>query len=161
MHPDPAKPDVYVDEQGKRLPLDEFGMPINRPESAASPDDAASKAAIACTPKSGADNPHRSSSGFAASGHGWWTKGSCDNNKADVYNCLFEQGLNDVWYRRDCSETRRLKPGGGAGNRTTARRGCDTVAQREWRNHVDVDVVSEYDTADKPMRQARVNCHIT
>lgn len=164
VEPDPTKPDIYVDENGQVIPLDEDGMPIDRPDGATplgQSETTAPEARIGCTPYSGRDRPHRSSTGFAASGHGWWRKGNCSNNRADVYNCLYEQGLNGIWYRRDCSTVRRLAPGGGAGNRTTARRNCSTSASRQWRNHVDVDVVGEIDTGEKPMRQATVACHIT
>ncbi len=42
-----------------------------------------------------------------------------------------------------------------------ARRNCTTAASRQWRNHVDVDVVGEVDTGEEPMRGATVFCHIT
>ncbi|MDX3382826.1 hypothetical protein PV682_15305 [Streptomyces niveiscabiei] len=45
---------------------------------------------LGCTPVSGRDNPHRSGTGVAVSGHGWWDKGTCDNDRADVYNCIVD-----------------------------------------------------------------------
>jgi hypothetical protein len=31
------------------------------------------------------------------------------------------------------------------------------LLKTSWRNHVDVDVIGEWDTAEKPMRQADVD----
>jgi hypothetical protein len=113
----------------------------------------------ACTPVSHRDNPHRSSTGFAVSGHGSWDKGTCNNNKANVYNCLYEYYTDGTWRRKTCSATRELKPK-AAGGRTTARRDCDNSQQTSWRNHVDVDVIDEADTAEWPYMQAEVDCRI-
>ncbi|WP_405973738.1 hypothetical protein OG496_34870 [Streptomyces sp. NBC_00988] len=41
-----------------------------------------------------------------------------------------------------------------------ARRDCGTADRTSWRNHVDVDVIGEIDTAEKPMNQADVNCRV-
>ena len=37
---------------------------------------------------------------------------------------------------------------------------CDNTALTSWRNHVDVDVIGEIDTAEKPMRQQDVYCRV-
>lgn len=39
-----------------------------------------------------------------------------------------------------------------------ARHDCDGTQLTSWRNHVDVDVIGEIDTAERPMNQANVNC---
>jgi hypothetical protein len=119
-----------------------------------------SKALIGCTPYSGRDNPHRSGTGVAVSGHGWWDKGNCDNDRADVYNCLYEYYTDNSWRQKACSPKKVLKPGGGSSNRTAARHDCDDTQTTSWRNHVDVDVIDEIDTGENPMRQADVACRV-
>lgn len=117
-------------------------------------------AAFGCTPVSGRDNPHRSGTGVAASGHGWWKKGNCSNDRAKVFNCLYEWYTDNSWRQQACSRTETLKPGGGSTHRTAARRDCRGTERTSWRNHVDVDVIGEIDTAEKPMNQADVNCRV-
>ncbi|MFF4325849.1 hypothetical protein [Streptomyces sp. NPDC001591] len=41
-----------------------------------------------------------------------------------------------------------------------ARRDCRDDQRTSWRNHVDVDVIGEIDTGEKPMNQADVNCRV-
>ncbi|MEU7001450.1 hypothetical protein [Nonomuraea sp. NPDC046570] len=115
-------------------------------------------ALIGCTPVSGRDNPHRSGTGVAVSGHGWWDKGNCSNDRANVQNCLYEWYTDNTWRQKACSPVKELKPGGGSSNRTVARHDCDGTQLTSWRNHVDVDVIGEIDTAERPMNQANVNC---
>ncbi|MQA62929.1 MAG: hypothetical protein GEU86_15875 [Actinophytocola sp.] len=97
---------------------------------------------------------------MAVSGHGWWNKGDCSNNRANVYNCLYEWYTDNTWRRKACSATTELRPRRDGGGRTTARRNCDNTLYTSWRNHVDVDVIGEWDTAEKPMRQANVYCRV-
>ncbi|WP_257578072.1 hypothetical protein [Streptomyces sp. JJ38] len=111
-----------------------------------------------CTPYSGRDNPHYS--GGDVSGHGWWKKGTCTENRAVVYNCLYEWYTDNSWRRKACSEKETLKPYTGSGQRTVARAKCDNRAQTSWRNHVDVDVIGQGDTAERPYRQAEVDCRV-
>lgn len=115
---------------------------------------------IGCTPVSGRDNPHRSSTGVAASGHGWWDKGNCSNNRANVYNCLYEWYTDNSWRQIACSPTKELAPGGGSSNRTVARQDCADSTRTSWRNHVDVDVIGESDTGEWPFNQADVDCRV-
>lgn len=170
---DPSHQDVYIDMDGNVLTQDATGNPLDNPEGYGSlteaqaaalaeepaPADAQASAIGPCTPYSGRDNPHRSSTGFAASGHGWWDKGDCSKSLAKVYNCLYMKHVSDgYWYQKDCSAVETLKPGGGSSYRTTARRDCATAEYRQWRNHVDVDVIDEWDTGENPMREATVAC---
>lgn len=111
-----------------------------------------------CTPVSGRDNPHRS--GNDVSGHGWWQKGSCSKNLANVRNCLYEWYTDNTWRRKACSSLRELRPYTGSGDRTTARRACDDSLVTSWRNHVDVDVIGENDTSEWPHNQANVSCRV-
>lgn len=116
--------------------------------------------ALGCTPSSGRDNPHRSSTGVALSAHGWWNFGTCKNRKADVLNCVYEWYTDRTWRNKACSPVAELAPGGGAGNRTTARINCSTTHLTSWRNHVNVDVKWEVDTNEVPYNQAEVNCRV-
>ncbi|WP_228456804.1 hypothetical protein [Streptomyces durbertensis] len=144
---------VYLDMDGQVLPRPESGeRPADEPREDA--------AAFRCTPVSGRDNPHRSSTGVAVSGHGWWDKGTCSNNRAKVWNCLYEWYTDNSWRRKACSPVKELAPGGGSANRTVARHNCDNTALTSWRNHVDVDVIGEWDTAEQPYRQADVRCRV-
>lgn len=137
---------VFVDDSGQVMP------------SPWTADASAEAAALWCTPGSGRDNPH--TSGADVSGHGWWTKGTCTKNLADVWNCLAEWYTDNTWRWKACSPTLRLNPGGGAGNRTTARRFCEATVLTTWRNYVDVNVVDETDTPEQPYNTANVYCRV-
>ncbi|MER7028251.1 MULTISPECIES: hypothetical protein [Streptomyces] len=138
---------VYLDRTGRVLDMHGSGLPWQA-------------AAFGCTPVSGRDNPHRSGTGVAASGHGWWKKGNCSNDRAKVFNCLYEWYTDNTWRQQACSATETLKPGGGSTHRTVARRDCRDTQRTSWRNHVDVDVIGEIDTAEKPMNQADMDCRV-
>ncbi|MGY6656290.1 hypothetical protein ACXIZN_29395 [Amycolatopsis sp. TRM77291] len=118
-------------------------------------------ALIGCTPETGVDNPHRSGTGFAVSGHGWWNKGNCTGETATVQTCLYEYYTDNTWRRKACGENSDLKPGGGSARRVPARRDCDTADMTSWRNHVDVDVNWEVDSGEVRNRQADVACRVT
>lgn len=111
-----------------------------------------------CTPGSGRDNPHLSLGDV--SGHGWWTKGTCTKDRAEVWNCLAEYYTDNTWRWKACSATAVLWPGGGAGNRTTARRTCESALVTTWRNYVDVNVIDESDSGEQPYNTANVACRV-
>lgn len=141
---------MYIDMDGQRLgTAADLGLATD-----------VSAAALGCTPVSGRDNPHRSSTGVAVSGHGWWDKGTCNNNRADVLNCLYEWYTDRSWRMKTCSPVKELAPGGGSSNRTVARLNCNTTHLTSWRNHVNVDVKWEVDTNEIPYRQADVQCRV-
>lgn len=143
----PDVTDVYLDHDGQVIPVNDVTV--------------GSSWWNPCTPISGRDNPHRSSTGVAVSGHGWWDKGSCSKSRANVYNCLYEYYTDRTWRRKACSATVVLAPGGGSGNRSTARKDCDSTALTSWRNHVDVDVIDESDTSEWPYNQGpAINCRV-
>ncbi|WP_200926789.1 hypothetical protein [Sphaerimonospora mesophila] len=146
--PGADKTAVYLDSAGRVIPAVE------------GPTTDSETALIGCTPVSGRDNPHRSSTGVVVSGHGWWDKGNCSNDRANVQNCLYEWYTDNTWRQKACSPVEELKPGGGSSWRTVARHDCDSTLATSWRNHVDVDVIGEIDTAEKPMNQADVNCRV-
>lgn len=122
--------------------------------------DETGNALIGCTPETGVDNPHRSSTGVAVSGHGWWNKGDCTGDTATVKTCLYEYYTDGTWRRKACGENGNLKPGGGSVSRVPARRDCDTTQMTSWRNHVDVDVNWEVDSGEVRYRQADVACRV-
>lgn len=76
---------VYLDQEGRPMEVDRLGQPVDDEVNAAT---SSASAVGPCTPVSGRDNPHRSSTGIAVSGHGWWDRGDCDGSRADVMNCL-------------------------------------------------------------------------
>ena len=141
-----AKTAVYLDGAGRVIPM------------AKSPSAVSETALIGCTPESGRDNPHYS--GGDVSGHGWWKKGSCSNDRANVYNCLYEWYTDNSWRQKACSPTRELRPYTGSGDRTVARAACGDTTLTSWRNHVDVDVIGEIDTGEWPYNQADVACRV-
>ncbi|SDQ22574.1 MULTISPECIES: hypothetical protein [Actinopolyspora] len=98
-----------------------------------------------CAPYTGADYPHRSSTGVAVSAHGWWKKGTCSNGTATVKACLYEYYTDDTWRRKACNTDGNLKPGGGSARRVPVRKNCPSTAMTTWRVHVDVDVNWEID----------------
>lgn len=148
---------VYLDERGRQI-----SSPGGRPQAFDS--DAQSSgvqaAAFGCTPESRPDNPHYTAPDV--SGHGAWRIGNCAGaTHADVFNCLYEYFTDNTWRRIQCSVLRTLRPYTGSGDRTNARKRCvSTVPSISWRNHVDVDVHGQVDTADVPYRQAVVRCRI-
>ncbi|WP_225833908.1 hypothetical protein [Streptomyces sp. NK08204] len=139
---------VYLDMAGRIIPA--AGRPAAAPQTAR----------FRCTPVSGRDNPHRSGTGVAVSGHGWWDKGTCSNDRAKVYNCLYEYYTDNSWRQKACSPRKELKPGGGSSNRTVARHDCADTLRTSWRNHVDVNVIGQIDTPEKPMNGAVVDCRV-
>jgi len=136
----------YTDEKG--IPLSMNGLDA----------DAGTRGALwHCTPGNGADNPHYTAPDV--SGHGTYVKGTCTNNKARVYNCLYEYYTDGTWRRKACGPTVTVTAGGGAGNRSNARHVCHSTSQLiSWRNHEDVDVIGEADSSNRPYRQANVYC---
>ncbi|WP_201787282.1 hypothetical protein [Actinoplanes sp. TFC3] len=135
--------------------LDQKGNVLSMRGANAGP--AGSAQLLGCTPGNGADNPHYTAPDV--SGHGTYVKGSCTNNTAKVFNCLYEFYTDNTWRQKACSTTVTVTAGGGSGNRSNARHACDSTGQAiSWRNHEDVDVIGEIDTGDTPYRQATVNC---
>lgn len=143
----------FVDEEGNLVPVDD------EPEMNAR--------AVVCTPVSGADNPHISTTSkpkIAVQGHGWWKKGNCSSATAHVTSCLYEYYTNNkgsgYWERKNCSKKTKLNPGGGSGNRVTSHNDCNDTKRVSWRNHVDVDADGQIDTTEVMRRQADVNCRV-
>ncbi|ROO50764.1 hypothetical protein EDC02_5617 [Micromonospora sp. Llam0] len=146
--PDSASTAIYLDSAGRVIPMTTAAGTT------------ADTALIGCTPESGRDNPHRSGTGVAVSGHGWWRQGNCSNDRANVFNCLYEWYTDNSWRQKACSSTRELRPYTGSGDRTVARHDCDDTQLTSWRNHVDVDVIGEIDTGEWPYRQNDVACRV-
>ncbi|MEV0783303.1 hypothetical protein AB0I52_10020 [Streptomyces sp. NPDC050423] len=150
--PDPGNTAVYLGQAGQVLDMSpSAGATSKSPKSS-------KVGGLHCTPISGRDNPHVSENKIDMSGHGWWKKGDCSNSRAKVFNCIYEYFTDHSWRQQACSPTKELKPGGGSSNRTVARINCRTFQQTSWRNHVEVDVIGELDTGEKPMNQAKAAC---
>jgi hypothetical protein len=90
----------------------------------------------------------------AAQAHGWWTRGTTTATLA-VVTVQLQVKRNGVWSNVGTAAKSTVKPGGGAGNRTTARVECGTWSSYEWRSVVDVDLVGQVDTPDKKTTTAR------
>jgi len=143
---------VYLDKQGRAVSR-AGGIPYAERTARSG----GVRPALGCTPVSGRDDPHYSLGDV--SGHGWWDKGTCSASTAHVYNCLYEYYTDNTWRQKACSSRLQLRPGGGSGNRTTARARCNpTSGWISWRNHVDVDVDGQIDTGEQPYNQANVVC---
>ncbi|MDK1476745.1 hypothetical protein QNO07_25650 [Streptomyces sp. 549] len=99
---------VYLDGSGKEIDMSAGEESTSTPSALAG-----------CTPYSGRDNPHYSRGDV--SGHGWWKKGTCTKDRADVYNCLYEWYTDNSWRQKACSPKKRLRPYTGSGDRTVAR----------------------------------------
>lgn len=138
------------------------GTPMAGARFDGSEKDATTPAALVCTPETGVDNPHPSSTPGVVSGHGWWNQGNCTSNTATVEACLYEYYTDGTWRRKACDKKPGLYPGGGSANRASANRPCDSTSEViSWRNHVEVDVEGEWDTDEVPYRQNNVACVIT
>ena len=91
------------------------------------------------------DDPHLSSTGFAASVHGWWetASGICPA-KATVTMYLQAWYCNDYPYSCYWAtltvDQADVYEGGGSGNRATARWNCANSNEVGWRGYVDVDL---------------------
>lgn len=155
-----SKKPIYIDRAG-RIMSDPSGADADAGAELGGAEAEMEALAFGCTPVSGRDNPHRSSTGVAVSGHGWWGKGDCSNGTADVLNCLYEYYTDGSYRQKACSAVEELKPGtGGSTNRTNARLNCPSTVATTWRNHVNVDVKGEVDTNEIPYNQAVVNCRV-
>jgi len=105
----------------------------------------AAAAAAVCLAYTRGDNAHRSATGFEASGHGWWTNVNCSATLADVTVWLQQYYSDGVWRTRGTVGEARVRSGGGAGNRATARALCADSRSTGWRSVVDVDLVGLID----------------
>lgn len=84
----------------------------------------------------------------AASGHGWWDLHSDGPTHADV-TVQLQINRGGSWVNVGAPGTKRVLPGGGSGNRATARVECASLSSNEWRSEIDVDVVGYADTPDR------------
>lgn len=117
-----------------------------------------------CNPDTYADNPHTAKNGKDVSGHGWWGKGTCSNNKAWVTTRLYE------WYNKSggggaffFKKENRVKVGAkktSGYKRVNARVKCASKTRTTWMTAVDVDVVSEVDNSERASKKASVACRV-
>lgn len=98
-----------------------------------------------CAAYTRGDNVHRSSTGFAASGHGWWDNVNCSATYADVTVQLQQYYGDGVWRNQGSAGKARVLSGGGSGQRATGRADCIISSYTGWRGIVDVDLVALID----------------
>ena len=116
-----------------------------------------------CSPSTGADDPHISSTGWAASGHGWWNKGTCTGATAHVTARLYEwytNGSTGGWVFKAKGGPTSLRPNSAGGGRVTARKDCEAGNLTDWLNVVDVDVDGQADNSDVSERQNDITCRV-
>lgn len=118
---------------------------------------------IGCTPATGADDPHLSSTGWAVSAHGWWNKGTCSGTTAHVTGRLYEwytNGSSGGWVFKAKGGPTQLKRYDSGGGRVTARRNCEASTLTDWLNVVDVDVDGQIDSSNVGERKKSVYCRV-
>ena len=133
-----------------------------RAESMESPDTSL-QPQFGCSPSTGADDPHISSTGWAASGHGWWDKGTCSGATAHVTARLYEwytNGSSGGWVFKAKGGPTSLRPNSAGGGRVTARKDCEAGNLTDWLNVVDVDVDGQADNSDVGERQNDITCRV-
>lgn len=117
-----------------------------------------------CNPDTYSDNPHKSKNGTDVSGHGWWGKGTCDNNRAWVTTRLYEwynssSGGGAFFFKKESRNDVGAKGKSGYA-RVNARLRCSSTKRTTWMNAVDVDVISEVDNSERSMKKADVYCRV-
>ena len=121
-----------------------------------------------CNYLTAGDNPHLSSSGFAASAHGWWvdlSPGECPEY-ADVevwlqaHLCYYIGSEPQFcWYDTLDHKEKRIRAGGGSGKRTTVRHNCVSSQTVGYRSIIDVDLVGVWDGPGKTYKYADLPCY--
>lgn len=116
-----------------------------------------------CNPVTGSDRPHESSSEDVASAHGWWRRGTCSGEKADVRACLLEwwRGKDGTskWVTKKC-KTGAIKPAKKNKRKpsVTARVACTSLQETGWANLVDVDVHGAWDNGETGYKTNNIYC---
>ena len=122
-----------------------------------------------CNYETKGDYPHRSSTGFAVSAHGWWldrSPGECPEY-ADVRVTLQARVCEHYGTHTEiCSwdtlgepAVERIRAGGGSGKRTTARHDCASDQAVSYRSIIDVDLVGIWDGPGRLYAHKNVDCY--
>lgn len=101
-----------------------------------------------CQPIARADNVHTSSGD--ASSHGWWLQGTCNSAAAQVGIALWMKWTSDGQWHQMASKIGTVAPGGGSGNRVTARATCKDGSTRTWHSTASVTLTGGGDTETSP-----------
>lgn len=116
-----------------------------------------------CNPGSDMDNIHYSKGDVSV--HGWWYKGDCSNNRAEVtvkLEALWCDPLGCRWIDPPQSPVTPnhdiVYPGGGSANRVVARGPCASGVKTGWRATVEVDVQGEVDNSEIKIQTADMFC---
>jgi len=147
--------------------------PLSEDDILGESDTAASEAALnsllraQCNYTTEGDNPHLSSTGFAASAHGWWNHSI--NSSCPLYAdvtvtlqaklCYTTGSSRTCWWETVDHQVTRILAGGGSGRRTTARNDCLFFKLIGYRSIIDVDLVGVWDGPFKLYRSADVLCY--
>ena len=104
---------------------------------------------------------HMSSTGFAASGHGWWVNRGCPTGLATVTVQLQQYFSDGIWRNRGAKSSATVSSGGGSGNWAVGRADCSTGSLTGWRSIIDVDLVLVNDPSGVGTTDARnVPCRV-
>lgn len=111
-----------------------------------------------CNYETKGDYSHMSSTGWAASAHGWWLEyGGCPSTAwVTVYlQAWYCTNGSGCWWQTIATGRQQVVPGGGSGNRATARHDCSSSTWVTYRSIVDVDLVGVVDPPDQLVTQAQ------
>src|SRR5262245_3379679 len=97
----------------------------------------AAAAPVQCHPVAVGDYVHTSSGD--ASGHGWWTRGTCSGVSTGYVTVRLQEYLSGAWHDKGTVADGWLPPGQG-GPRVTARKTCTSTTTTKWRSLVTVNV---------------------
>lgn len=148
---------VYLDQSGQAASPERIAQEyLSATDDEPGPPPA--QARIGCTPVTNPDFPHYSSGDVSA--HGTWGLGTCSAETAHVVNCLYQYYTDGSYRLMKCGERVQIKPGTGRGFRSNARIACSSRDNTSWRNHVNVDVDGQIDTAEVPYKQNIVDCRV-
>ena len=121
-----------------------------------------------CNYETKGDYPHLSSTGFAASAHGWWvdkSPGECPEEAVvtvtlQAWMCTYfgTDGKSCSWNTLGSPVKKRIRAGGGAGRRTTARHDCASSRTVSYRSIIDVNLVGIWDGPRKLYMHKNVDC---
>lgn len=103
------------------------------------------------------DDPHISSSlPKAVSVHGWWEAINPDyKSKTAHVQIILQRWNGNDWVEVARGSDPDAKPGGGAGNRATARYECRGSTSKKYRAGVDVDIHGTLDSAEVTISSER------
>lgn len=115
-----------------------------------------------CFPKADGDYAHRSSTGVAASAHGWWYRNGCTAPTAQVEVQLQEYYSNNTWQDKGAAGIKDIPPGKiPVGQRANARVNCSGgTARTGWRSVVTVSTIGQSGYDQKTTADQNIDCRV-